>query len=223
MKNQTAIRTPLSKTLDSSTFQSFYYEKKELVDFCLQNNIPIQGGKLELSKRIAHFLDTSEIQDFVRVKRVGAWDSQQTISSSTKVINYKNDAQTKTFFTSQLGSKFKFNDYLRQFAKKPDMDGSLTYADLVQGWLQSQADKKTAAQKTPIAKQFQFNQFQRDFYAAEKGKTRQQFLDAWRLVRSMPGSATYEHYLTLLKSEANIHENLELYKLGSEVDNEASI
>ena len=223
MKNQTAIRPPLSKTLASSTFQSFYYEKKELVDFCLQNNIPIQGGKLELSKRIAHFLDTSEIQDFVRVKRVGAWDSQQTISSSTKVINYKNDAQTKTFFTSQLGSKFKFNDYLRQFAKKSDMDGSLTYADLVNGWLRSQADKKTNAQKTPIAKQFQFNQFQRDFYAAEKAKTRQQFLDAWRLVRSVAGPVTYAHYLTLLKPKVNVNEKLELYKLNVEKNNEASI
>lgn len=223
MKNQTAIRPPLSKTIASSTLQSFYYEKKELVDFCLQNNISAQGGKLELSKRIAHFLDTGEIQDFVKIKRAGAWDSEQTISPSTRVVNYKNDAQTRAFFVSQLGSKFKFNDYLRQFAKKSDMDGSLTYADLVKGWLQSQSDKKTTAQKTPIAKQFQFNQFQRDFYAAEQGKTRQQFLEAWRLVRSVPGSVTYEHYLTLLKPQVNVNEKLELNKLGLEKNNEASI
>ena len=199
MINIISLRPHLTKSLDSVTFKSFYWEKKELLAFCVENKIPTKGTKLELSDRVEYFLNTGSIQP-VRDQIKGAWsrDSAHVITLDTPVINYKNDAATKGFFVAQLGDKFRFNEYLRQFAKIANMDGSLTYGDLVTGWLQSEANKKQVSQKSPIGKQFQFNQFQRDFYAAEKGKTRQQFLDAWKLVRSIAGPATYEHYLSII-------------------------
>lgn len=194
-----SIRPHLTKSLAAVTFKSFYWVKKELLEFCVANKIPAHGSKLELSERIQHFLDAGTIQPIKeKIKRINSRDSAKAITLDTPVINYKNDAVTKQFFVSQLGAKFRFNDYLRQFAKTPNMDGSITYGDLVTGWLQSQANKKLVSQKSPIGKQFQFNQFQRDFYTAEKGKTRQQFLDAWKLVRSIAGPATYEHYLSII-------------------------
>lgn len=44
--------------LDSDTFRSYYYLKEELVKFCRENAIPASGGKIELTDRIAYFLDT---------------------------------------------------------------------------------------------------------------------------------------------------------------------
>lgn len=35
--------------------------KKELVDFCRENNLPVSGGKVELTDRIACFLDTGNV------------------------------------------------------------------------------------------------------------------------------------------------------------------
>ena len=54
-------RPILNKQLNSAAFRSFYWLKEELVEFCRSNGIPINGGKLEITERIAYFLDTGEI------------------------------------------------------------------------------------------------------------------------------------------------------------------
>ena len=54
-------RPDLNTSLDSQTFRQFYYLKEELVDFCKQNHIPTSGGKIELTERIAYFLETGKI------------------------------------------------------------------------------------------------------------------------------------------------------------------
>ena len=56
-------RPILNKDLDGKTFRSFYYLKEELVIFCRENNLPVSGGKLELTDRIAHFLDTGKVSE----------------------------------------------------------------------------------------------------------------------------------------------------------------
>lgn len=54
-------RPDLTKELDGETFRSFYYLKAELVDFYRKNNLPVSGGKIELTNRIAYFLDTGKV------------------------------------------------------------------------------------------------------------------------------------------------------------------
>ena len=54
-------RPELNKSLDGKTFRSFYYLKEELVSFCRKNNLPVSGGKTELTERIANFLDTGKV------------------------------------------------------------------------------------------------------------------------------------------------------------------
>ena len=49
-------RPDLNTSLDSQTFRQFYYLKEELVDFCKQNHIPTSGGKIELTERIALYV-----------------------------------------------------------------------------------------------------------------------------------------------------------------------
>ena len=53
-------RPILDRQLDSDTFRSFYYLKEELVCFCRENQLPVTGGKKELTERVAHYLDTGE-------------------------------------------------------------------------------------------------------------------------------------------------------------------
>lgn len=54
-------RPNLNEKLDGETFRTFYYLKKELIDFCRENNLPISGGKIELTDRIAYFFDTGKV------------------------------------------------------------------------------------------------------------------------------------------------------------------
>ena len=51
-------RPELNKELDAITFRNFYYLKQELIDFCRENGQPTSGDKIELTDRIATFLDT---------------------------------------------------------------------------------------------------------------------------------------------------------------------
>lgn len=115
------------------------------------------------------------------------------ITPETLVLNYKNNAPTRDFFISQVGEQFKFNDYLRAFAKQNN-DGSLTYGDLVQDYKASLETKQST-----IGKQFEYNQFQRDFYQNDTHKTRDACAKAWKLVKSSPGGSTYQDYLHLIK------------------------
>lgn len=54
-------RPALDRKLDSKTFRDYYYLKEELVSFCRENGLPVSGGKIELTERIAVFLETGEV------------------------------------------------------------------------------------------------------------------------------------------------------------------
>lgn len=51
----------LSVQLKSNEFQNYYYLKEDLIRFCKENNLPVHSGKIELTKRIAYYLETGEI------------------------------------------------------------------------------------------------------------------------------------------------------------------
>lgn len=53
-------RPCLDKNLDSKTFKDYYYLKEELINFCRENDLKTTGRKLELTERIANFLDTGK-------------------------------------------------------------------------------------------------------------------------------------------------------------------
>ena len=50
-------RPRLDRTLDGKTFRSYYYLKEELTAFCRENGLPVSGGKIEITERIACFLE----------------------------------------------------------------------------------------------------------------------------------------------------------------------
>lgn len=197
-------RPVLNKTIESDVFKNFYWDKKELVSFCVANGLSSKGGKIELTDRIEVFLKTGKIKIPKKEPiRQGGWDSEKGIMRETPVINYKNDAKTKMFFEKNIKENFHFNEYLRQFSKVVN-PGTFTYGDLIKGWVETEANKKNAKYKTAIGSQFQYNQFQRDFYASEKGKNRVALNAAWNLVRSVAGEPTYQHYLELIEKGLKI-------------------
>lgn len=190
-------RPELSMLLSAAEFCSYYWEKRELIVFCRKHGLPCSGSKQDIAMRIEIFLASGKIDIANKIARKQRLDSAIPITLSSEVINFKCDTKTREFFVQHIGAGFKFNDYLRQFAKTPDLDGTLTYKDLVDGWLINQSQKNNSNQKPEIGKQFQFNQFQRDFYAANKHAPREKMLAAWKLVRSVAGVATYEHYVAI--------------------------
>ena len=79
-------RPELTKLLDGKTFRSYYYLKEELVAFCRENGLPVSGGKLELTDRIACFLDTGKAPAASARRRLPAYAgpiTEETLISAT--------------------------------------------------------------------------------------------------------------------------------------------
>ncbi|WP_334290640.1 DUF6434 domain-containing protein [Pseudobutyrivibrio ruminis] len=82
--------------------------KEELVEFCKNNGLPASGGKVELTERIAYFLDTGKVKEVSKTKRaiveVGTL-SEDTIIENNIVCSEKHRA----FFKEKTGKSFSFN------------------------------------------------------------------------------------------------------------------
>ena len=138
-----AERPDLSKEIDSTTFLSFYYLKKELIDFCRKNGIPTCGGKIEITQRIAHFLDTGEI-----VAKKTMQSRKSSIVTITKDTLIENDfvcsEKHRAFFKEQIGKGFSFNVAFQKWLKS---NAGKTYDDAINAYYQILEDKKKIEQR----------------------------------------------------------------------------
>ena len=182
--------------LDLEYFKNHYWLKSDLIALCRKFDLSTQGAKQDLVNRIETFLTTGIKANPLSNKISPIKDSNTLITRNTPVVNYKNDAATRQFFVAHIGKHFRFNAYLRQFTQQNNII-NLTYGDLVDGWLAYELNKKKSSQPNSIGKQFEFNQFTRDFFINGKGKSRADAIKAWQLVKSVPGPKTYQHYKTL--------------------------
>lgn len=187
-----SARPKLTPSLDAKTFGKWYWEVKELVAFLREQGLSSTGLKADLTKRVREFLSTGDVAERRAAPGKGPRDSAIPggLKLSTPVKNYNNDAATRSFFEKHLDG-FRFNEYLRGFAK--GISGQkITYGDLVEGW--KKAEKKRSEGKQEIGKQFEYNQFTRDFFAANSGGSRKEMMEAWRTIRNCEGPNTYKEF-----------------------------
>lgn len=179
-------RPILDKNLDSKTFREFYYLKEELVDFCRKYGLPTSGGKLEITERIAHFLDTGEIFSAKRVQK-----KAQTITDITEETPIESDfvcsEKHRKFFKEHIGNSFSFNVAFQKWLKS---NSGKTYADAIDAYYQILEDKKKG--KTKIDKQFEYNTYIRDFFADNQGISLDEAIKCWKYKKQLQGHNRYE-------------------------------
>ena len=179
-------RPNLDIKLDSKTFKGYYYLKEELVDFCRRNNLQTTGGKIELTERIAHFLDTGEktFKNHINKKTVNIDEiTLDTIIEENFVCSEKHRA----FYKEQIGNSFSFNVIFQKWLKT---NSGKTYQDSINAYYQILEDKKK--NKTTIDKQFEYNTYIRDFFADNKDKSLDQAIKCWKYKKSLKGHNKYE-------------------------------
>ena len=179
-------RPDLSIELDSKTFKEYYYLKDELIDFCRKNNLQTTGGKIELTERIAKFLDTGErnIENH-NIKRTKIVDeiTLDTIIEDNFVCSEKHRA----FYKEQIGKSFSFNVLFQKWLKS---NSGKTYKDSIEAYYKILEDKKK--NKTTIDKQFEYNTYIRDFFNDNTDKTLEQAIKCWKYKKSLKGHNKYE-------------------------------
>ncbi len=188
-------RPNIDKYLDGNTFRSYYYLKEELVEFCRSNGLPTSGGKIEITDRIAHFLDTGEIISIKRKAKPKA-DIKEITEDSLIEPNFICSENHRAFFKKKIGRQFSFPVAFQKWLKS---NTGKTYQQAIEAYHQILEDKKKG--KTTIDRQFEYNTYIRDFFADNEGKSLEEAIKCWKYKKSLKGHNRYE------KSDLNQGEN----------------
>ena len=176
----------LDITLDGKTFREYYYLKEELVDFCRKHNLQATGGKLELTDRIAEFLDTGNRNSATHIKRKSPSVGEITLDTVIE-SNFVCSEKHRTFYKEHIGKSFSFNVLFQKWLKS---NAGKTYRESIEVYYQILEDKKK--NKTTIDRQFEYNTYIRDFFADNKGKNLEQAIKCWKYKKSLKGHNKYE-------------------------------
>lgn len=181
-------RPDLDLRLSAEIFRQYYYLKEELVDFCRKNNLQATGSKSELSERIAVFLESG--------KRTRAERKTRKTQSAGEIKpnniieeNFVCSEKHRAFFKEQVGKSFSFNVAFQKWLKS---NAGKTYADAITAYHQILQEKKSAKGKGEIERQFEYNTYIRDFFAANKDKRLEQAIKCWKFKKSQKGHNKYE-------------------------------
>lgn len=185
------MRPSLTKNTNVESFKDFYWLKEELQSFCRENGISVSGSKIEISDKIETFLRTGEIKKPTRKSKTNKKVQPQADLSLDTVIteNHRCSQHVRAFFKSVIPN-FHFSTYIQNYFKS---NVGKTYRDVVDAWYEEEERKKDPSYKKNIAPQFEYNQFIRDFFAdpKNKGKSRQEAIAAWNVIKQLPGSNKY--------------------------------
>ena len=179
-------RSILNNNLDSKTFRGFYFLKEELVGFCRKNGLPTSGSKIEITDRIAHFLDTGEIMPASRERKAAVQIGD--IALNTKIEpNFVCTEKHRAFFEEHIGNTFSFNVAFQKWLKS---NTGKTYEQAIAAYYQILEEKKKG--KTKIDRQFEYNTYIRDFFADNEGKSLEDAVKCWKYKKQMRGHNRYE-------------------------------
>ena len=179
-------RPDLDITLDGKTFREYYYLKEELVDFCRKHNLQAAGGKLELTDRIAEFLDTGKRSSATHIKRKSPSVGEITLDTVIE-SNFVCSEKHRAFYKEHIGNSFSFNVLFQKWLKS---NAGKTYRESIDAYYQILEDKKK--NKTTIDRQFEYNTYIRDFFTDNKDKNLEQAIKCWKYKKSLKGHNKYE-------------------------------
>lgn len=182
-----SARPGLNDSLDGKTFRNYYYLKEELVAFCRANDLPASGSKIELTDRIAVFLDTGEVLKPVKKSRAKVVLTEDLTEDSVIEEGFVCSERHRAFFKSKIGKSFSFNVLFQNWLKA---NAGKTYGDAIAAYYEIAEDKKK--NKTKIDKQFEYNTYVRDFFEDNKGRSLEDAITCWKYKKSLPGHNRYE-------------------------------
>lgn len=112
------------------------------MDFCRKNGLPVSGGKLEISDRIAYFLETGKVMPAKVVKKSAT--KRSDITEDTKIeADFVGSERHRAFFKEHIGNTFSFNVAFQKWLKG---NAGKTYREAITAYYQILEDKKTEKQ-----------------------------------------------------------------------------
>lgn len=175
----------LTRNLNADEFKQYYFLKEELKDFCRSEGLKVSGSKQDLENRIMHYLSTGEELIEPRVRQIRGETLSEIALDSKVGGNFKCSEDKRMFFEKEIGKGFRFKVKFQKWLKaNPDK----TYQDAIDAYYEIQNSKE----KTKISKQFQYNQYIRDFFENNEGKSLDDAIKCWKYKKSIKGHNKYE-------------------------------
>ena len=175
----------LTKDLKPEEFKQYYFLKEELKDFCRFEGLKVSGNKEDLEKRIIHYLKTGEELVHPVVSYSSNENSGEISLDSQLGENFRCSEDKRAFFEKNIGKGFKFKVKFQKWLKQnPDK----TYRDAVEAYHEIQG----SGEKTEIGRQFQYNQYIRDFFENNDDKSLDDAIRCWKFKKSLKGHNRYE-------------------------------
>lgn len=184
-------RPDLNEKITMMDFTGFYWLKKELEAFCKKNGLEVSGGKIELSGRIAQFIETGEKLPGGKAQKVTStfdWNISALTMETIITDSYKNTENVRAFFMIAIGKHFRFNTAFMNWMKQ---NAGRTLADAVAAWKEIDALKKNAVAEKDIPPQFEYNTYIRDFFKNNPGLSLADAQKCWIQKKQLRGSRKY--------------------------------
>ena len=175
----------LTPNLNPEEFYDYYFLKEELKDFCRSEGLKVSGSKEDLENRIIHYLSTGkELKETISKQKPNSSSSEINLDSKLGE-NFKCSEDKREFFEKHIGKGFRFKVRFQKWLKaNPDK----TYGDAIDAYHEIQNSKE----KTKIGKQFQYNQYIRDFFEDNEGRSLDDAIKCWNYKKSIKGNNKYE-------------------------------
>ena len=185
MLKYTDKKTELPKT-KKELFDT-YYLKAELVEICKKNGLPTSGYKENLLQYITDFIENKPINKININKKNSSLEEPKL----EKIIdeNYTNNEIHRTFFKKVIDEKFKYNVIFCKWMN--ENKGKKTYQNAIEVYNKILLDKKSG-KKFEIGKQFQYNQYTRDFFEDNLKLSRKDCIKCWNYKKNQQGKHKYE-------------------------------
>jgi hypothetical protein len=198
-------QTKLSTSMTQAQFDNGYWYATELKELAKTIGIP-SASKLrkdELEKAIKVFLKTGKFESPAKrsLSTLGAKDVEHGLSLSLPVVVYTNDKETKDFLEREaqklvpgLKRKSGVRYRLNRWREEQLVNGvKLSYGDLVKEYVRLNLTKEPFAQ-VPHGR---YINFMSDFFAGERGATREQALCAWKKLKKLDVPKNYRSWVRL--------------------------
>jgi hypothetical protein len=165
-----------------------YYLKEDLIKLCKEHSLPTSGSKENLLEYICNFIENKPV-DKIKSKTRNH-NSNNFEPELEKVIdeNYSNNEIHRAFFIKTIGNNFKFNVSFMNWME--EHKGKKTYEEAVKMYNKITLDKKSG-KKIKIAKQFEYNQYTRDFFEDNPGLSREDCIKCWNYKKNQRGNHQY--------------------------------
>lgn len=178
-------RIKLDKNIDSKTFREYYFLKEELIEFCKDNNLQTTGSKIELTDRIALFLETGERSTTKHINKKKTIDKIEL--DSLIEPNFVCSEHHRLFYKEHIGESFSFNVLFQKWLKN---NSGKTYRESIDAYYEILNDKKN--NKKEIDRQFEYNTYIRDFFSYNKDLSLSDAITCWKYKKSLKGTNKYE-------------------------------